>query len=45
MFTKWDDVYAYLYTFGLRHHPLGANQTSLFCASKFCWILSYNTSL
>ena len=41
-------MYTYLYilfTFGWRHHPLGADQTSRFRDSKFYWILSYNMSL
>ena len=33
-----------LFTFGLRHHLLGVEQTSRFGGSKFCWILWYNTS-
>jgi len=46
MFTLWEDIYAYLFTFGRRHHPLGGDQSSRFCGSKFfLWILGCNTSL
>jgi len=34
-----------LFTFWWHHHPLGGDQMSQFCGSKFFWILDYNTSL
>ena len=35
MFTQWEDVYAYLFTFWWRHHPLGADQSNRFSGSNF----------
>ena len=34
----------FVYTW-MRHHPLGADQSSRFRGSNFVWILGYNTSL
>jgi len=45
MFAQWGHGYAYLFTFGWRHHPLDADQTSRFRGSKFYWNLVYNTIL
>jgi len=35
VFALWEDVYAYLFTFGWHHHPLGSEQSSQFCGSIF----------